>query len=146
MNTIAKSLASLLVGVLSFVVVGVGVTEALAPYIWPSALIGVPAGLLAGTISIPITYLGVTYWSERRKTGQASATTRRRLRTVVGASLGFIGGGGFAVALLSTQAVGIAAAMIFAGLPVGLLAAVVAGYLTFRRGPFNGRPPRSTLQ
>lgn len=57
MDTIATSLSSLLVGVLSFVVVGVGVTEALAPYIWPSALIGVPVGLLAGAISIPITYL-----------------------------------------------------------------------------------------
>ena len=146
MNTITKSLASLLVGVLSFVVVGVGVTEALAPYIWPSALIGVPAGLLAGTVSIPITYLGVTYWSERRETGQASATTRRRLRTVVGASLGFIGGSVLGVVILSTQAIGIATAIIFAGLPIGLLAAVVVGYLTFRRGPSNRRPPNSTPQ
>jgi hypothetical protein len=144
MHTIARAIVSLLAGVLSFAVVGVGVTEALAPHIWLSAMIGLPAGLIAGAIATPLTYLGLIYWSEHREMGRASATTRRRLRTLLGASAGFVVGGGGAVVLLSTQALPLASSLLFAGLPIGLLSALVVGYLTFRRGPRDGAPSGST--
>jgi len=135
MNKLVKSIASLLVGILAFVVVGVAVTEALSPYVWPSLMLGVPAGLVAGAVALPLTYLGLTYWGERRETGQASEKTRRRLRSLAGATVGFAGGGGLAVAVVWTQAVGLASAMLFAGVPVGVLSAVVVGYLAYRSGP-----------
>jgi len=74
-----KRLGSLLVGVLSFLAVGISVTEALEPYVWPSAMLGLPAGLIAGTALLPLTYLGLTYWEERTATGTASPETSRRL-------------------------------------------------------------------
>jgi hypothetical protein len=146
MNKLVKSITSLLVGMLAFAVVGIGVTEALAPYVWPSAMLGLPAGLIAGAVALPLTYLGLTYWSERRETGEASAKTRRRLRTLAGATVGFVGGGGLAVAVVSTQAVPLASAMLFAGFPVGVLSAMVVGYLAYRRGPVEKQPPNSTPQ
>ena len=144
MNTLVKSLASLLVGVLAFAVVGVGVTALLDPYVWPSALLGLPAGLVAGTVALPLTYLGLTSWSERRETGRASAKTRRRLRTLVGATAGFLVVGGLSMAVVWTMAVGLATAIVFVGVPAGLLGAVVAGYLAFRRSPVDRQPPEPT--
>jgi len=145
MNTLVKSLASLLAGVLAFAVVGVAVTELLAPYVWPSAMLGLPAGLVAGTVAVPLTYLGLTVLNERRETGRATARTRRRLRTLAGATAGFLVVGGLAMGVLWTQAVGLAAAMLFVGFPAGLLGAAVAGYLAFRRSPVDHRPPESAV-
>lgn len=123
---------SLVVGGLVFVVAGIGVTEALGPYVWPAAMIGLPVGIVAAAVAVPLTYLGLSYRAERRATGRASAKTRRRLRTLAGATVGFVCGGGLAMAILWTQAVGLAAALAFGGLPVGLLSALVTGYLAFR--------------
>ncbi|WP_247731113.1 hypothetical protein [Halovivax limisalsi] len=39
------------VGIVAFATVAVAVTAALDPHIWPSALVGLPAGLLAGVIA-----------------------------------------------------------------------------------------------
>lgn len=50
-------LKSLLVAVLAFAVVGVGVTELLAAVVWPSLLVGLPAGALAGVLSFALTYV-----------------------------------------------------------------------------------------
>ena len=52
-----RILASVLVAVLALVVVGIGVTAALDPYVWPSLLVGIPAGVLAALVAG-----GVTYW------------------------------------------------------------------------------------
>jgi len=48
-------LGSLLVGVLGFLAVGIGVTVALEPYVWLSAMLGLPAGLIAGTALLLLT-------------------------------------------------------------------------------------------
>jgi len=146
MNTIGKSLVSLLAGILAFLVVGVGVTEALASYVWPSAMLGLLAGLVAGAVAIPFMYLGLTYRNERREAGQPSVKTRRRLRTLLGATAGFVLGGGLAMAAVSTQAVGLATTVLLVGFPAGLLAAVVGGYLAFRRSPVDRQPPGSATQ
>lgn len=57
-------LASLLAGFLTFAVVGVAVTAVLDPLIWPSAIVGLPVGVVAG-VSIAI----VSYAFFRRGTG-----------------------------------------------------------------------------
>ncbi|WP_135303720.1 hypothetical protein [Haloarcula amylovorans] len=144
MNTLRKSVVSLLAGILAFAIVGVGVTEALAPHVWPSAMLGLPAGFVAGMVALPLTYLGLTYRTERRATGHASVRTRRRLRTFAGATVGFVVGGGLAMGVVWTQAIGLATAIVFVGFPVGLLSAVVAGYLAFRRSSVDRQPPGST--
>lgn len=51
MDTLPRVLLALLVGVLAFGVVGVGVTAALDPYIWPSAIVGLPVGIVAGLLA-----------------------------------------------------------------------------------------------
>lgn len=132
MNKYMKIFVSLIVGLLGFVAVGVAVTELLDPYIWPSLMLGLPIGLLVGVAFIPLTYLGVTYWEERRTTGSASQETVRRLWTGVAAFLGFLVGGGLAVAILSAQAMGLASALL-AGFPAGIVSGVLVGYLVYRR-------------
>jgi len=47
-RTILVAVGSLLVGGVTFVVVALGVTAALDPYVWPSALLGLPAGAIGG--------------------------------------------------------------------------------------------------
>lgn len=47
-RTILAAVGSLLVGGVTFVVVALGVTAALDPYVWPSALLGLPAGAIGG--------------------------------------------------------------------------------------------------
>ncbi|APW99605.1 hypothetical protein CHINAEXTREME_18325 [Halobiforma lacisalsi AJ5] len=143
MNTVLKLVGSLFVGVLAFLVVGIGVTEALDPYVWPSLMLGLPAGLVAGIALIPLTYLGFTYREEVAATGQASERTARRLRATVAGIAGFVVGGGLATAALSTGAVGLATAMLFGGLPVGLVVAAVAAFLASRRGRSDRTAPGS---
>ena len=133
MGKLFKRLGSLLVGVLGFLAVGIGVTVALDPYIWPSAMLGLPAGIIAGAALLPLTYIGLTYWEERTTTGTASPETSRRLWATVAALLGFLGGGGLAMIVLSTQAIGLAAAMLFGGVPFGIVSAVLAAYFVFHR-------------
>lgn len=144
MNTLAKSIVSLVAGVIAFAVVCIGVTEALAPYVWPSVMLGLPAGLVAGTVTVPLTFLGLRYREERRETGAVSAETRRRLRTLGGATAGFVLGWVLSTAAFSTQGVGLATTMILVGLPVSAFAAVTVGYIAVRRSPDDRRPPGST--
>ncbi|MBZ6496887.1 hypothetical protein [Natrinema longum] len=133
MNTVLKIAGSLFVGVLGVLVVGIGVTEALAPYVWPSAMLGLPAGLAAAIALVPLTYLGLTYREERTATGRPSERTLRRFWATVAAIGGFVGGGGLAMAVLWTQAVGLATAMLVGGLPVGVVIGALAAFLVSRR-------------
>jgi hypothetical protein len=143
MNRYSKTAASLLVGVCGFLGVGVAVTELLAPYVWPSVMLGMPVGLVIGIALVPLTYLGVTSWEERRATGAASETTVRRFWTTTAALVGFVVGGGVAVVALATQAVGLASAILLAGLPVGVISGGLAAYLVFRRTQRRRFPPAS---
>ncbi|MFC7131709.1 MULTISPECIES: hypothetical protein [Salinibaculum] len=144
MNTLLKALAALLAGFVGFALVGIAVTEALDPYIWPSAMLGLPVGLLAGVATAALAYLGLTALDERASTGSVSERTRRRTLATVAAVLGFAGGGGLAVAVLASQQVGVATAILSGGLPVGLVTAAVAAYAVGRRNRRHESPPGST--
>jgi cytochrome bd-type quinol oxidase subunit 2 len=138
-----RLVGSLLAGVLAFAAVGVAVTAALDPYVWPSTLLGLPAGVIAGVATVPLVYLGLTARAERAADGRTSDRTRRRLRTTAAGTAGFLLGGGLAFVVLSTQVVGFATALLFGAFPVGLLVAAVAAYLVARRARRGGErsPP-----
>ncbi|MFB6077125.1 MAG: hypothetical protein ABEI31_03480 [Halodesulfurarchaeum sp.] len=44
-------------GLLVALLVGLGVTAALEQVIWPSLLVGIPSGLLAGAVTFVVVYL-----------------------------------------------------------------------------------------
>ena len=67
MNRRRATLTSLLAGAVTLVVVGGVVTELLASRIWPSLLVGIPAGVVAGVVTAVV----VRRWLRRR-----SASTR----------------------------------------------------------------------
>lgn len=146
MNKYANGVASLLVGILGFLVVVIGVTELLDPYVWPSLMLGLPVGLVTGIVLVPLTYLSLTYWEERRATGTASQKTVRQFWTTVAAFFGFVAGGGLAVVVLSTQAIGLASAILLAGFPVGIVSGALAAYLVFRRDWDRRSPPASPVR
>ncbi|USZ72254.1 hypothetical protein [Natronosalvus halobius] len=147
MNSILKVAVSVVVGIIGFLVIGIGVTEALDPYVWPSTMLGLPAGLTAGIALVLLTHLGVTYREEITATGRSSERTVRRLRATIAGIIGFVAGGGLAAVVLWTQAVGLATAMIF-GLPVGIFVAVLAAVLVSRRDgtsrASSGSPPANS--
>ena len=132
MNRLPRALLSVAVGVLVFLGVTVAVTEGLAPFVWPSLMLGVPAGVVAGVAAVPLVFLGIAYRSERRNTGRASERTRRHLSITAAAIGGFVVGSGLTLAVVMTQAIGLATA-ILAALFAGLLTAVLAGIAVARR-------------
>jgi len=71
MNTLSKTAARQAVGLLAFLATFVGVTEALAPYVWPSALLSLPAGLAVGVATTVLAYFDLTYRDERNRAGRA---------------------------------------------------------------------------
>ncbi|WP_135855434.1 hypothetical protein [Halorussus salinus] len=50
MISLRETAGKLVLVVLAFLVTFVAVTELLAPYVWPSALVGLPVGLLAAAV------------------------------------------------------------------------------------------------
>jgi hypothetical protein len=142
MNRLFKLLAGLLVGAAAFLGVTVGVTEALDPYVWPSLMLGLPAGLVAGVGTVPVVYFGLTYREERTVAGQASPATVSRLLASVAAVVAFVAVGGIATAAMASIAVGLATALLFVGFPAGLVGAALAAFLASRQvrrsTPSNG--------
>jgi len=53
LRTLALTLAA---GVVSFLVVAVAVTELLSARVWPSAIVGLPAGVVTGLVVSVVTY------------------------------------------------------------------------------------------
>jgi membrane protein implicated in regulation of membrane protease activity len=54
-----------LLGLVSLFGVGLVVTAYLEPYVWPSLLVGVPAGLVAGVLVTVVSYWLLTRWQRR---------------------------------------------------------------------------------
>jgi hypothetical protein len=137
MNTVVRAVVSLFVGVAAVAVVGVGVTELLAPYVWPSALLGLPAGVLAGVVAVPLAFLGLAAREEHRSDGRVSVTTSRRFRASVAAAGGFLAGTALAAGTIVAVAGAVGTAIVV-GLSVGVLVAVVAAGLVVRRDRNRG--------
>ena len=53
-------LLSLVAGLVTFFAVGIGLTEGLDPYIWPSALVGLPVGAILGVAVAVLGYHALT--------------------------------------------------------------------------------------
>jgi hypothetical protein len=144
MHTFLKAAASLVAGAVVGLFAGIGATAALAPHVWPSLLLGVPAGLAVGGGTALFAYVGLTAWAERRDTGSVSARTGRRLR----ATLVALAAGVVTAALVATVAAvgggGVAAATLVA-LVAGVVTAALAALLVSRRegGTGAGGRPRS---
>ncbi len=143
MTTLLRGAGSLLAGVVAFLAVAVAVTAVLHPYVWPSALLGLAAGAVAAVATVPLVYLGATYWQERAA-GQPTGRTRRRLQITAAAVAAFIVGGLLVVAVLSAGGVGIGTAMLFGGLPAGLLSAAAASLIARRHRGDRSTPESAT--
>ena len=66
-------LASLVAGLVTFLAVGLGVTEVLDPYIWPSALVGLPVGAILGVAVAVLGYHVLTTRGGRRRDDDESS-------------------------------------------------------------------------
>jgi hypothetical protein len=64
---LGRVFVSLLGGVVTFLAVALGVTAVLDPYIWPSALVGLPVGAVAGVSVAVLTNHVLTTRRERRE-------------------------------------------------------------------------------
>jgi hypothetical protein len=60
--SVARVVGSLVIGFITFAVVALAVTAALDPFIWPSALVGLPAGFVAGAA---VAIVGYHYLARR---------------------------------------------------------------------------------
>lgn len=119
----AKHIAlTVLAGVAAFLVVGVAVTELLAPRIEFSLFLGLPAGLLAAVIAMVAVAVGF---------GRDEAASRR-----VAVAVGTYG----AVFLATAVAVGsVVGQGVLASMLVGVVAGLAAGGWTYVRDPSAGR-------
>ncbi|SFK63533.1 hypothetical protein SAMN04487950_0296 [Halogranum rubrum] len=66
-TTRAPAVAALL-GLVTLFVVGFGVTALLDPYVWPSLLVGIPAGVVTGVLVTVVSY----WFLSRRQRSAAS--------------------------------------------------------------------------
>lgn len=70
---LVTALVSLVAGLMTFVVIGLGVTEVLDPYIWPSALVGLPVGAIVGVaVAVPGYHVLTTRGGRRRDDDESS--------------------------------------------------------------------------
>ena len=133
MNRLPRALVSVAVCVGVFGVTTATVTEGLASYVWPSLMLGIPVGGVAGIAAAALTFLGLAAWAERRQTGRVRKRTRRDLSTTAAVLGGFVVGGTLAFAAAMTQAIGLATTMLVVAMPAGLLTATIAGIVVARR-------------
>lgn len=146
MNTLRRLLVSIVGGVVALFAGGLAVTALLEPYVWPSLMLGVPAGLVAGGSTAVLLYAWLTYRSERRVNGTVSPRTRSLLAGSVGGVVGFVVAGTLAAAVVASMAFGLASAMLFVGLPVGVVGAAVGAAVAVLYGRRRGRTPGPTAQ
>lgn len=139
---------SLLAGALAFLVVFVGLTAALDPYVWPSALVSLPIAVVLGGLTAVLTSATLAYRAARAADGAGTHRpdadrARTRMFAVLAAVVAFLVAGVIAAALAGTVLTfSYLAAVLFVGFPVGLLAAVLAGVATvFRRSRGAGETP-----
>lgn len=114
---------AVLAGIAAFLIVGIAVTELLSPRIEFSLFVGIPAGLLAGVVTVIAVALGL---------GRDEPGTRR-----VAVAFGIFG----AVFVVATVLVGgLGGRGVLVSMLVGVVVGIVAGAASYRRGR-TARPP-----
>ncbi|WP_435360557.1 hypothetical protein [Haloarchaeobius sp. DFWS5] len=145
MNTVSRTLVSVVVSVVVFLAVGVGVTAGVEPWVEFSVFVGVPVGVAAGVAALFAVW--VELWRRAVQSAGTDAAVVARWR---GSSLAALVGVAVATALGvfaffvvdSTLGIGL---LVF-GVPVTLLLAAVGGYVlagrrsgsTPKKGSFSG--------
>lgn len=131
---LARLGGSLLAGAVAFLVVFVGLTAALDPYVWPSALVSLPIAVVLGAGAAVLTGAGLADRAARAADGTDAPDAERartRFVAVLAGLAAFLVVGALAAALAGTiMMLSYLAAVLFVGFPVGLLAAVLAGLVT----------------
>jgi len=132
MRSLARLVVSLFVGALGGLFVAVAVTAVLDPYLWPSAIVGLPVAVLVGVALVALSHAGLTLQAERRA-GGVTAQTRRRSWATLAAVLGGGIGVGLGTVIAWRQALGVAAGVLAFGLPGGVIGAIVGVALVYWR-------------
>lgn len=132
MRSLARLIVSLLIGGLGGLFVAVAVTAVLDPYIWPSAIVGLPVGVLVAVALMALSHAGLTLQAERRA-GGVTAQTRRRSWATLAAILGGGIGVGLGVIIAWRQALGVTAGLLAFGLPGGVVGALLGAALVYWR-------------
>jgi hypothetical protein len=135
MNTIARVIVSILVGVVAFALVTVGVTSGLQPRIEFSLIVGLPMGVFAGITAVGATYAELAYRG-RRATDTITPAARRGRWAAGVAVLAYALVAVVGLALYLLADVSAALGLLTVGLPVALVVAAGIGYFAAR-----GRPP-----
>ena len=130
MRSLARLIVSLLIGGLGGLFVAVAVTAVLDPYIWPSAIVGLPVGIFVAVALVALSHAGLTLQAERRA-GGVTAQTRRRSWATLAAVLGGGIGIGMGVIIAWQQALGVAAGLLALGLPGGVVGALLGVALVY---------------
>lgn len=133
MKTIVRVAASLLVGMLAFLVTLVVTTELLTPHVWPALVVSIPIGLVAGVVGVGLSLLGLRYREEKAANGRASRRTVSLLGGFGAGTAGFVVAGAATTAVLGALATGLLTAMLLGGFPAGALVGLWTGYLVARR-------------
>ncbi len=132
MRLLVRLTVSLLVGGLGGLFVAVAVTATLDPYVWPSALVGLPVGAAVAAALSALSYVGLAVRAERQ-TGGVTLRTRRRSRATLAAIAGAGIGAGLGVVLAWRQALGVATGLLAFGVPGGAIGAVVGAMIVYWR-------------
>ncbi|RBI64320.1 hypothetical protein DMJ13_07525 [halophilic archaeon] len=125
MNTYARAIVSLLVGGVGFLVGLVVATELLTPYVWPALLVSLPVALVAGVLAAGLTYGGLSYREQQARYGEPSPRTVAALGALVVGTAAFVVTAPVVAYALGFASVPLATALLFGGLPVGLIASAV---------------------
>lgn len=137
MNSIVKAFVSLLVGAVVALVMLVGLTELLAPHIWPSLMVSGPIAVVNGVVVTALTY-GLLQYRDEVRAGGASPRTVAALWGLVAGTAAFVVAGTAVTLALGALSVSLFAAMLFGGVPAGLFAGAVgaasAAWYVGRRG------------
>ncbi|WP_440990540.1 hypothetical protein [Haloarchaeobius baliensis] len=140
MNTLSKTLVSLALGLLGFVLAGLAVTAVLDPHIWPSLFVGIPVGVTVG-VTVALATVATLRYREHRHAGDLDTrlVAAYRAAVVAVATCVIVVPLGVAAVVFDVGEVGLAV-LVF-GLPAAVLVAAVVAYVTVRRTLPAGRPP-----
>ncbi|MFP4217836.1 MAG: hypothetical protein ACLFR6_03215 [Salinarchaeum sp.] len=123
---------SLFICALGGLFVTAAATAVLDPYLWPSAIVGLPVGAFVAVAPMALSHAGLTLQAERQA-GGVTERTRRRSWATLAAILGGGIGVGLGVIIAWRQALGVAAGLLAFGLSGSVIGALVGVALVYWR-------------